>query len=102
MNKAESSLLLYLESRAVDNAGAVDLAHMNPYDVAIAERWSESGFIEWGRIRFHNITRHTGTHWVRLSGPAWIEAEAERKARAERTWDHRSWKTTCEIGKGKA
>jgi hypothetical protein len=84
LTKDERSLLLFLETCAVDHGGIVDTCHMNATDQAIAARWVIEGFIEYARIRFHDIEaiqRKIGkgyarpTHWVVLG-----EAErAERK-----------------------
>lgn len=56
MSKDERSLLLFLESCAVDYGGRVNLARMNQEEVDIAGRWNENGFVSFGRIviRHHN------------------------------------------------
>ena len=95
MNKDERSLLLFLETRAVDYGGRVNLKHMNVEDIATAEKWSKKRFIDFGRIvvRHHNSA---GTHWCQLSEEAWKVAHAERIARNSRLWLKRSWITTGE------
>ena len=95
MSKDEKSLLLFLETRAVDHAGKIQTVHMNEDDFKIAERWNKKAFIKFGRIAFED-TDKSGTHWCSLSEEAWTLAAAERKARATRTWLKRTWKTAAE------
>ena len=83
MTKDERSLLLFFETCAVDYGGKIDARHMNDEDFNIAKQWNTEGFIEFGRIRFHDIVGKQ-THWVTLSIDAWVLAHTERKARAER------------------
>lgn len=85
MTKEETSLLLYLETRVVDDGGAVDVRRMNEEDFEIATRWNTEGFIQFGKI--NPPFKHPGTtHWVKLSDEAWVAAHIERLARAERTF----------------
>lgn len=93
MNKDERSLLLFLETRAVDYGGRVNGQHMNADDYQIAKRWNETGFIKFGRIRFKDVNRD-GADWVFLSEEAWELARQERRARAERMWLKKSWLST--------
>jgi len=95
MTEDERSLLLFLESRAVDQAGRVKTIHMNADDMEIAEQWNRDGFVKFGRIASEDLNEF-GTHWCHLSDEAWGFAAAERKARAGRTWAKRDWKTTEE------
>ena len=95
MNREELSLLLYLETRAVDHGGAVDLRHMNDADCQIAKQWAAKKYIEWGRIYCKDCTAE-GTYWVRLSDAARRGAVRERRARADRMWKKRTWRTTGE------
>lgn len=97
MTKGERSLLLYLETRAVDHGGLVDTLRMNTDDFAIVERWREIGFIEFGRLTRESIERlRVSTHWVILSDDAWKTAHEERRARCERIYGSRNWETTEE------
>lgn len=87
LSKNEMSLLLYFETQAVDYGGTLESVRMNADDFAIAKRWSESGFVRFGRIAFHDIKRHNGIardHWCVLSEEAWVAAHAERRARNAR------------------
>lgn len=95
MTKEELSLLLYLESCAVDYAGRVNSKRMNSEDFTIVGSWQTSGFVEFGRITFRDCNRD-GDHWIRLSESAWMAARSERRARADRMWKKRSYKTTSE------
>lgn len=82
MTADERNLLLYLETRAVDHGGLVDIKHMNKEDMDIAKKWNDEGFIGFGRIKFHSIT--VSSHWTELSEEAWNLAHAERKAKCVR------------------
>src|SRR6266852_5007231 len=84
MSKDELSLLLFLETRAVDHGGKVQTAHMNAGDFEIAKKWNKKGFILFGRVRHRDITQG-GSHWCQLSEAAWEAAHAERKTRAARS-----------------
>lgn len=95
MTRDERSLLLFLETRAVDYGGRVDGRHMNGEDFEIAKRWNEQGFVFFGRI----VARHCNTqggNWCKLSASAWTLAQAERLNRAERMWLKKSWMSTAD------
>ena len=95
MSRDEKSLLLFLETRAVDYGGRVNLAHMNKEDIDISKKWNKEGFIGFGRIvhRHHNSD---GTNWCQLSDEAWKLAHEERNNRANRLWENRSWLSTVD------
>jgi len=93
MTKDERGLLLYLESRAVDYGGRVDQRMMNADDFKIAEKWDSENFISFGRIVFRNINSQ-GANWVKLSEEALDLAHEERKERAKRMWENRTWIST--------
>lgn len=95
MTKDEQSLLLFLESRSVDNSGRVKTVHMNAHDMELAAQWNNEGFVKFGRIASEDISEH-GSHWCHLSDEAWTLAGAARKARGIRKWVERKWKTTGE------
>lgn len=94
MNRSERSLLIFLETCAVDYCGRVLKARMNQEDEEIGQRWTDNGFIKSGRIASadHNAQ---GAHWVELSADAWTLAHQERRARATR--NTRQYKRTEEI-----
>ena len=87
MTKDERSLLLFLETRAVDYGGRVLTVHMNSDDVDIAKRWTKDGFLSFGRRKMEDIEgdvstpSHRATHLVELSDDAWAIAHEERRAR---------------------
>lgn len=93
LSKDGKSLLLFLETRAVDYGGRVDARHMNSDDFVIAKIWSDGRFIEFGRIYSKDVTSQ-GAHWVRLSDEAFVLAHQLRKERAERMWGNRVYETT--------
>ena len=89
MTKTENNLLLYLETRLVDHRGLVASAHMNAVDLDIAEAWSKSGFVGFGRRLFKDIeasakTGTPSTHWVAFTDEAWVIVHQARRERAER------------------
>lgn len=93
MTKDERSLLLFLETRAVDYGGRVKLDHMNAEDIGIAQKWNKEGFLGFGRIVIRNHNPD-GTNWVKMTKEAWTLAHKERKARAKRLWLNKTWVST--------
>ncbi len=94
MTKEDLSLLLFLETCAVDQGGGVDVRHMNSDDQNIAEQWHDEGFISFGRLPLKDcavVGNRNRTHYVVLSDEAWAAAHTERKARAARMWEKRSF-----------
>ena len=101
MTKDEKSLVLFLEVRATDNGGRVDVRHMNEGDMNIAEEWNVTEFISFGRIVYKDIAT-TGTkssHWCHLSDEAFGIAHQLRREKAERMWGKRNYRTTAEKNK---
>ena len=95
LTRDELSLLLFLETRAVDYGGRVATPHMNDDDRTIVDRWVEEGYVEYGRIALEDHNKQ-GTHWVKLSAEALKAAHQERTARIDRMWAARRFKTTAE------
>ena len=95
-NKDHCSLLLYLESCAVDHFGRIDLRKMNNVDQDIVREWGSEGFVAFGRIQWADVTPDGGC-WCTLSEAAFTAAGILRKERAQRMWSKRRWKTTCEV-----
>ena len=95
MTKGERSLLLFLESYAVENSGRIKTVCMNGDDMKTSEQWNKEGFVQFGRVAVEDLSDF-GSHWCFLSEEAWQLASAERKARAARMWEKRLWKTTAE------
>lgn len=86
----EKNLLLYMETQAVDYGGTLEGVRMNSDDFEIARQWNETGFVQFGRISFHDIKKHAGIardHWCVLSEEAWVIAHSERRARCQRLVD---------------
>jgi hypothetical protein len=96
LTKDERSLLLYFESRSIDYYGRVDPRQMNDEDREIAERWNKEKFVLYGRIASDWVNEY-GSEWCRLSDEAMKLAAEERKARANRMWKKRPWKSTQEL-----
>jgi hypothetical protein len=87
VTRNELSLLLYFETQATDYGGTLESVRMNAEDMALARHWSDEGFIQFGRIAFHDIKRHSGVardYWVVLTDAAWEQAHKERRARCDR------------------
>lgn len=95
MTRDERSLLLYIETCAVDQGGRVDPRKINDVDRKILKRWEKECLIAYGRIVAKDCSP-SATHWVRLSGEAWLLAYEERRARAKRMWEDRNFTTTYE------
>lgn len=100
MTRRELSLLLFFECAVVDVAGAVDSRRMNRDDFEIAERWNAEGFVRFGRVNSRDLNQKTRegfhrTHWVELTERAWQAAHLERRARAERVAERRTWQRNC-------
>ena len=93
LTKEEKSLLLYMETQAVDYGGKLQSVRMNADDFDVAKRWNESGFVLFGRIAANDhVTRGSSgkylcTHWCVLSDEAWEAAHTERRARCQRLMD---------------
>jgi hypothetical protein len=93
LDREETSLLLYLETCAVDHGGRVDARHMNAEDMVRAKTMQErDGLLRFGRILSAEIQRvhlshhpFKGTHWVELTDAGWSAAHAARKARGIRS-----------------
>ncbi len=98
--REELSLLLYVESVAVEKSGRLNLRAINAQDSRTLDAWKADGFIEYGRIRAADINSD-GAMWVKLSEEAWAAASAERRARAVRKWRDRNFKTTDETHQGR-
>lgn len=87
LTKLQKSLLIYLETCAVDTGGLVIGARMNKEDFQIVEIWKNEGFLNFGRIAMADIQKDTYTphdHWVELSEKAWQMAHQLRIERADR------------------
>jgi hypothetical protein len=98
MSRDERSLLLYLETRAVDYSGKVDSAHMNDGDREIAKQWNDDGFIRYERICSRDAALRATT-CVMLSDDAFNLAHQQRKLRAQTLWNGRKYMTTEEYRK---
>lgn len=102
MSRNDKSLLLYLETCAVDYGGLVEARRMNAEDVATMARWNDSGFVLSGRVssadlrRWENHNRRP-TQWCELSEQAWQAAHDERRARCQRLMEKRDWTKTAEL-----
>ena len=89
LTKDELSLLLYLETRAVDQSGIVDTKHINETDFEIAHRWDKQGFITFKRWTQRDSLGDIKqlTYITTLSNEAWVAVAQERQARAKRLYE---------------
>ena len=90
------SLLLYLETRAVDYSGRVDGRYMNDEDTEMAKKWNDEGYLEFGRVCSDDLRSNAGSLSVHLSEQAYADVARFRKERAERGWKNRNYRTTKE------
>lgn len=104
MTRNEKSLLLYLETRAVDNGGKVDVRCMNKEDMETAKHWNDDGFVKFGRLGSSYICKpdktSKSTHFVVLSDAAWETVHQLRQKRADRVLSKRDWETAEECRTG--
>ena len=99
MNRVESSLLLYLETRTVDYSGIYDPRHLNDVDRDILDKWKGEGFLDHGRVSSEYLTPRRCL-WVRLSVEAVGVAAELRSRKADQGWRSRKWTTTEEKRNG--
>jgi hypothetical protein len=95
MTKDQVSLLVYLETCAVDQGGRVAMAHLNSADLKQAQEWAKAKFIDFGRLASECVSSRS-SHWVKLSDDAWRVAHEGRRARFERLYASRIWISTAE------
>ena len=95
LTKEERSLLLYLETRAVDYGGTVDARHMNQDDFDTLDVWKKKKLVDFGRLASECRTP-TRQYWVTFTDEAWALAHQERRARNTRLYSKRDWYTTQE------
>ena len=82
--KVEKSLLLYLETCAVDY-GTVEPIRMNKDDWDVVKVWNHLGYINLKRRKLNDIPKHSArTHFITLSDETFDEAHQLRRERAER------------------
>lgn len=88
MSREQRSLLLYLETCAVDACGIVDTVRMNAADFDIAKAWHRDGFIKFVRLlsRYLPEPRRESypSHVVELTNESFACAALERRNRAGR------------------
>lgn len=96
--KDEKSLLLYLETCVVDDQGLIDSRKMNIDDWRKLELWTESRYVQSGRVASAWIkSPGIKNHWVVLSDLAWRHVGELRREKADRVWGKRNYKTTSEV-----
>lgn len=92
LTKDEQSILLYIETRAVDYRGRLDSRQMSLEDYTILKRWYKEGFVFFSRIKMTDmdISQTPQRYWtdfVILSPEAWQLAHETRMAKAKRALD---------------
>lgn len=88
LSQDERSLLVYLETRAVDHGGIVAGHHMNEMELKVAEEWNRENFIRFTRLRpdfLDDVKKNGGSHAVELSDIAYNCVTLIRKRRAKRS-----------------
>ena len=90
LTRKGESLLVYLETRAVDHDGRVDTRKMNKTDMKLAAQWAAEGYIvwwkrlPWAEIERINEVGVVATHHINLGAEAMAIAHRLRGERAER------------------
>lgn len=87
MSKVERSILLYLESCAVDAGGLAEGRRMNDEDATAIEKLKAEGLLEFSRIQgtmLGSATNKNWTHWAHLTAAGWALAGNLRQLRAAR------------------
>jgi len=85
LSEFETDFLLYLEDRLVEHRGKVRSDQIRPEEVALAQRWNASGFLQFTPIRPEEVDysqSNPATHRVSFSEEAWALAAQVRRARA--------------------
>lgn len=88
LSPGEQSILLYLETCAVDAGGLAEGVRMNSDDFDAIAVLTAEGFLDFGRI-YSKLLNPPGftskpTHWVELTPLGWAAAAACRQSRALR------------------
>ena len=85
MNKDEKSLLLFLETIAVDQRGWVNsIECLNLEDTKIMKQWNKSGFVISKKASRQYREKTQLTYIIKLSNEAWKEVHKLRREKAER------------------
>jgi hypothetical protein len=95
MSKGEKSLLLYLESRATNHSGLINVSQINKEEIDICNRWNKKGFIQFGRVVARNVRSYCFM-WCKLPESTFKIAHKLRKERADRMWLNKNWLSTEE------
>ncbi len=97
VTKEEVSLLLYLETCAVDHGGMVDARRMNAEDFDLVKKMQDDGLLRFGRMLSAAIgevgRRFHFSHWVELLDPGWNQVAQLRRQRADRKMMNKLWRT---------
>ena len=95
----KKSLLLYIETCAVDYIGTIDRKKINDEEFEQLEEWKKTGFLKvFERIyskkilKIQKTSSRVPTHICKLSRRALRQAQRERRTRIERTWKKESHK----------
>ena len=88
----EASLLMFLDTCAVDRAGKIDPRRLNRDDWGILERWETDKKLFCGRLPFEHVEKlakshYPATHWVVLSSEWVAHATHLREERTSRGKD---------------
>lgn len=97
LDEFETDFLLYLESRLVEHRGRLRADQMQPEELLLAQRWSDSGFLCFTPLRADEVDysrSHPETHRVSFSEHAWATAFNARRARAILSRTPAAWQGT--------
>ena len=85
----EVNLLLYLEDRAVNDFGVINMERIHGDLEAVFSSWSQLGLLDYGDIKNEHLSPQNPEYrrWVKLSETAYALAARERRRCAERKFE---------------
>lgn len=84
LTKEEKSLILYIETRAVDHDSMIDTKQINATDEQILKKYHNEGWIKYGRVHSNHAIKTGKGMYVLLSDELFEIAAELRKQRAKR------------------
>jgi len=89
----QKSLLLYVETRAVDHSGKLRDDQLNGIDRANLKAWDRANFVSSDKIPASGRQNDGCSMWAFLSDEAWEAAGKLRRAKSKRMFENRNWPT---------
>jgi hypothetical protein len=87
ITREQASILLYVESCAVEYGGLLEGVRINATDLRALVSLTEAGYLTFGRIpgKLLGSFQRGVTHWCDLTDAGWALAHQMRRARAARS-----------------